>query len=48
MAGSIRSVECRFGMTAELATEERNSRAEIPAESFILSVVREVRVLVRI
>lgn len=48
MAGSIRSVEYRFGMTAELATEERSSTAEVPAESFILPVVREVVVLVQI
>lgn len=44
----MRSVECSLGMTAELATEDRSSRAEVPTESFILPVVREVFVLFRI
>lgn len=48
MVGSIRSVGCRFGMTAELATEERSSRVEAPTENFILPVVRNVFVLVQI
>lgn len=35
-------------MTAELATEERNSRVEAPIENFILPVVRNVFVLIQI
>lgn len=48
MVRSTRSVECCFGMTAELATEERNSRVEAPIENFILPVVRNVFVLIQI
>lgn len=48
VVGSIRSVECHFGMTAELATEERSSRVEAPTENFILPIVGNVFVLVQI